>query len=245
MSSACSSELGIAGTGQGLPFPASAGHTCISHTLTWKPLRAADAWTTRSSPLGATVAKHWNVTSLTIASSTSRHLVTTSRQILPSRPSQQHFAKLPFARGRVHSRFECWRTACRQLLIGEIEAANATLGSVSNSGVAAHVVLPTSYIHDAGTTGSLVCACASSLQHSALSPWSKRSRGEQQGSPGRMGCHSALHCYSLPQGIALQPRCKRAERYGRRPAFRATGALTCVSLPVRIISNDFGCFGII
>ena len=68
-------------------------------------------------------------------------------------------------------RFECWRTACRQLLSGEIGAANATLWSVF-SGVAAHVVLPTRYVHFSGqgATGSLECACASSLKHSALSP---------------------------------------------------------------------------
>ena len=55
--------------------------TCITRTLTGKlesPLRAANARMTRSSPLGATSAKHWTAISLTIASSTSRHLVTAS-----------------------------------------------------------------------------------------------------------------------------------------------------------------------
>ena len=61
-------------------FTAAAGHTCITRTLAGKlesHLRAANTRITRSSLLGATLAKHWTATSLNIASSTSRHAVTT------------------------------------------------------------------------------------------------------------------------------------------------------------------------
>ena len=97
---------------------------------------------------------------------------------------------------------------------------------VSYSGVAALVVLPTSYIHYTcqGTSGSLECASTSSLQHLALSRCATGSTAKQQSSPGRMGCHSPLHRFLLPLGTPLQPRCKSEVRYGRQPAFRATGA---------------------
>ena len=180
-----------------------------------------------------TFAKHWTATSLTILSSTSRHL----------RPIQQYVAKLSFARGRlcrdhwtsrIESFFGDLSSGEPPALLREIEADNAALRGESFSSVAAHVVLHTSYIHDAGqgTTGSLECACASSLQHSALSPCSKRSTGMEQSSPGRLGFHSPLHRYPLPPGMALQPSCKSAARNGTRPS-ELLGPLTCVSQVLR------------
>ena len=81
-------------------------------------------------------------------------------------------SSLTNSHGITLCRFECWRTACQQLPISEIEAANATHRRVSFTGVAAHVVLPTTYSHHTGQgpTGSLECACAGSHPHSALCP---------------------------------------------------------------------------
>ena len=90
------------------------------------------------------------------------------------------------------------------------------------------MVLPTSCVHYAGqgTSRSLECACASSLQHSALSLCSKHSTGQQQCSPGRMG-------FSLSRGIALQPRCKSAVRYGRQPTTFRAARITFQVLRIR------------
>ena len=119
----------------------------------------------------------------------------------------------------------------RQLLIGETEVSNATLQCVSFSGAAAHVVLPTnkSGNTDHSKTRSLERARDSSLQRSAQSTCSKRSTSGPQISPRRMENHSSMHRYSLLRRITLRPRCKSAVRCGRQPAFRATGARTCVS----------------
>ena len=87
--------------------------------------RAANARMTLSSCLGATFAKHWTASSLTIASPTSRHLVTaaTANSSLTTKSATHYQAAFPTrtsvssSRAKSHGiirRYECWRTACRQ-----------------------------------------------------------------------------------------------------------------------------------
>ena len=78
--------------------------------------------------------------------------------------------------GIILCRFERWQNACRQLLLGEIEAANATPCGVSYSGVAAHTVT----LAQPGPWRVHV-----PVRFSTLSPCSKGSTGKQQSSPGR------------------------------------------------------------
>ena len=76
-------------------------------------------------------------------------------------------------------------------------------------------VLHASPIHCAGQG-----ACASSLQHSALSPRFKRSSGKQQSSPGRKEFHSAAPLFPASKKKPCDPRAVR---------YRATRA-TCLLL---------------
>ena len=166
--------------------------------------------------------------SATFTSCSGRHGASKAADVGPAKvPIAPHLAREGH-RGHCLSRsLSAGEPSAGQFLTGEIEAA--TLWGVSFSGVAAHVMLSTSHIHHSGqaTTKSLECACASSPQHSALTPCSKRSTGKQQSSPGRKEIHSPLHFHSLPKGIALQPRCQPGIRL---PAFRATRA-TYLRLP--------------
>ena len=116
-------------------------------------------------------------------------------------------------------RFECWRTACRQLFTAEIEAANATLQGVSLSSVTAHVELRSLFWQ--GTTGSLECAFAGSLQHSALS---RAPSAPQVSSRVHQVEWISLSAAPLLRafGDSAATKVQVRSRYGRQPAFRAT-----------------------